>query len=227
MLRKHKNALVRRILASGLDPVLFESGEHDDESPHPAFDVRLKNSPMVFQARNPRGDFNRFVYFTTCFGAGFPRSEVSPDGGYIDLEQVLEAFSTWLKIDVRPYLDDLSIPDLWSQAQASGTLLSHITFGDLSAFTSEEKAQVRTNILHFGLLIEKTFSPTNEEMAAIGIQLEYLASAVDRLNRFDWKGTALNTVLSIGVTLSLDTERGRQLFGLFQQAFAFVMQLLR
>ncbi len=77
------------------------------------------------------------------------------------------------------------------------------------------------------LLVVKTFTPGEEELQVINERLDYLTRAVDRLNRFDWRGVAISTVLSIGTALTLDTEKGRILWGLFQQAMATVVHLLR
>lgn len=73
----------------------------------------------------------------------------------------------------------------------------------------------------------KNFEPEQAEMQIISDRLDYLSHAVDRLNRFDWQGIAVSTVLSIATTLTLDTDRGRVLWGLFQQAMSSVVHLIR
>jgi hypothetical protein len=75
--------------------------------------------------------------------------------------------------------------------------------------------------------LKDQFNPSPEQEEFIEERLEYLSEAVDKLNRFDWKGVALSTLLSIGANLCVDKESGRILFGLFQQAFQSVTHLLK
>jgi hypothetical protein len=79
----------------------------------------------------------------------------------------------------------------------------------------------------FRLLIVKTFAPPANEMKVVNERLDYLKEAVDRLNRFDWRSVAMSTLIGISTALTLDTEKGRILFGLFQQAFSTVVHLLK
>lgn len=227
MLRRYRNAFLQRILAAGLDPALFESDDNIDEREHPGFEIRLKGANLLFVARNPEGDFEAFDYWFTRFGAGFPYSPTHPDNGYTTIGPTLDAFDSWLSNHVLPYLEDQSLPDLWSQAESSQTLLSRIGSSDKDYFTEDEKQLLRAAMSTFRVLVDNNFSPTPQESASLDQQLQYLGDAVDRLNRFDWKGTALNTLIGITLTLSLDVERGRQLFGLFQQAFAYALHLLK
>jgi hypothetical protein len=94
-------------------------------------------------------------------------------------------------------------------------------------FTDDEKTQIRIAVQQFKLSVFKTFDPPVEEKEVVDRQLERLAASVDRLGKFDWQGVALNTLMSIGVTLSLDTEKGRILFGLFQQALSYALHLIK
>jgi len=57
--------------------------------------------------------------------------------------------------------------------------------------------------------------------------LEYLKKAVDRLNKFDWRGLAISVVVGIGINLSVDTNSGKLLLDLLRQAFNTVTYLLK
>ena len=72
----------------------------------------------------------------------------------------------------------------------------------------------------------KEFNPSREQLRLIQMQLDYLSEAVGRLNRIDWRGLAVSTVITIAIQLSLDTEKGKLLFQLFQQAFSVSLKLL-
>jgi hypothetical protein len=146
---------------------------------------------------------------------------------YADTAQVVRGLQTWLARDVSRAIEEELLPDLWQQVRDSAMARIGQTHRDDEPFSADERAQVKIAITNFYFLIEQTFAPAPEARAAVQEQLDYLKEAVDRLNRFDWKGTAINTLLGITVTLSLDTERGRQLYGLFRQAFAALVHLLR
>ena len=78
----------------------------------------------------------------------------------------------------------------------------------------------------FRVLVIAEFNPDREQLAQIDERLSYLDPAVDRLNRFDWKAVALSTLIGMATNLTLDTERGRILWGLFQQAMTAVGHML-
>jgi hypothetical protein len=97
----------------------------------------------------------------------------------------------------------------------------------MSAFSENDKIQLRLSINELHLLIIKNFSPSVDEMKIINARLEYLSNSLDRLNRIDWRGLALSTIISISVTLSLDTEKGKLLLGLFKKVFTNVLHLMQ
>jgi hypothetical protein len=228
MLRRYTNALFQEILKSGIDPTLFEADDNGDDGDHPGFEVRLKGSDLWFLTRNPKGDFDEFDYQFTEFAAGYPWTDIRPDQGYAPFETVLSVFREWLATDVAPHLEDEALPDLWVQINEARTMLSAVAQpGVDEEFTGDEKTQLRIALQQFKLLVFKEFEPAVEEKAVIEQQLDRLAESVDRLNKFDWQGVALNTVISIGITLSLDTEKGRVLFGLFQQALSYAIHLIK
>ena len=118
------------------------------------------------------------------------------------------------------------MPDLWSQLQFYSPLTTAFIDDDLKQFSSEQKEQIRLSIKDFERLIVENYAPTKEQLKFISDRLSYLGNAVDRLNRFDWKGLAISIVTSIAINLSVDTEGGKLLFKLFQQAFEIFLQLL-
>ena len=75
-------------------------------------------------------------------------------------------------------------------------------------------------------MIVQNFDPNKEELESINARLEYLSDAMDKHNRFDWKGIAINTVIAITVALSLNPEQASQLFQLFRQVFSNLIYLL-
>ena len=58
-------------------------------------------------------------------------------------------------------------------------------------FINEERQQLNLAIAKFRLRLIETFNPTEEQLHGVSEKVNYLISAVERLNRFDWKGVAL------------------------------------
>lgn len=120
-------------------------------------------------------------------------------------------------------------PDYWLAASMHATAMGFdvgLSIDDAqSSFTPEEKVFIRHALELTEQNIERTFQPTREEMAQVRERLYYLANAVDRLNRYDWKGVFLQTLISIGINLTVDTEGGRLLFETARSAFAVILKL--
>ena len=73
--------------------------------------------------------------------------------------------------------------------------------------------------------IKEEFNPNSEALKQINYKLDYLTQSVDRLNRFDMKGAILNTLLSVGVNLGVDTQTGGRLVDIFKNAFSIIPSL--
>ncbi|MFH1639569.1 MAG: hypothetical protein ABIB93_04575 [Chloroflexota bacterium] len=93
-------------------------------------------------------------------------------------------------------------------------------------FSDEEKRQIRLCLNDFRLLIMQNFRPHKEALESIDARLKYLSDAMDKHNKFDWKGIAINTVIAIAVALSLNHEQGIRLFQLFGKVFSNILYLL-
>jgi hypothetical protein len=124
-------------------------------------------------------------------------------------------------------IDEELLPDLWATISAELIASNSSETSRTAEFTEEERRQIKLGLATFRVRLIQTFKPNREQLRVISQQLDYLAAAVDRLNKFDWKGVALSTLIGISTALTLDTERGRQLYGLFQQALSTLLYLFR
>lgn len=224
ILKKYKNNLLAIIQESGLDPNLFtaEDGSIDNDE---FFIIGLRDSTVRFAARPYYGSFEQFYYRSSQFSEDFP---ISGQLYVHDFDALIVRFRTWLDSVISPYLDDVSTPDLWQMLEDT---LSHTKYesgtpGDFGPFSAEEKIQIRLSLNDFRLLIVKNFNPNKEELKTIDARLKHLSDAVDKHNKFDWKGIAIATVINITIALSLTPEQGSQLFQLFKQIFSNVLYLL-
>lgn len=186
----------------------------------------------MFVLKQVPGSFDEFAFNYTLYLPNYPMKISSEEfdsckpysniNGGIDNE-----FKYWINAVVKRYIYEEEMPDLWSQGRFYDSFTSSNIFEeDLLPFSSEEKVQIQIAIREFKRLVTDTYDPTHEQIAFINERLNYLVDAVDRLNRFDWKGLAISVVTGIAINLSVDTEGGRQLFRLFRQAFEIVMRLL-
>ena len=150
----------------------------------------------------------------------------TPALDWCSFTDVVKAFRNWLEREAKPALANAVAPDLWSDAAASLPEFDELPSDDVEPFSPEEQAQIRAAIKQFKVLIERDFAPDSEQSRELDARLDYLADALTRLNRFDWKSLALATVIGASTTLSLDTQTGRQLWALFREALRVVTHLL-
>ncbi len=229
MRKKYKNPLYEAIQRAGFEPSEFTGTETTEEG-KPCFVVQYKQSSLTFTFLDP--DVER-AYVYNQVRRPFPGAltTMKSDGRAVNFEHVVQFFTDWLTSTVLPYKheneQEAAAPDLWAQIDYGKTIIGATVPDERSTapFTRAEKVRVRSAIQNFRKLIAAELEPTQEQLEDIGIQLDYLSNAVDRLNKFDWRGLAIQTIIGIATTLSLDTQKGQQLWKLFQQAFRAVLQL--
>ncbi len=227
MLKRYKNRLVEVVRECGFDPLVFEwkterLGDLENNVIRPA------DSPIAFTIVTDKRDWNRFSYNFKKYEANYPWewTTLSVNHNFANIER---AFTNWLSKHVQEYLKELTLPDLWQQMETQKSFISGTAMhkDEITPFSENERKLLRTSVKEFRLLVEKTFQPSQDELEIINNRLDYLTKAVDRLNRFDWKSVAIQTIISISIALSLNTEKGRTLFNLFKQAFSEILHLLQ
>lgn len=227
ILTKYKNTLLKLIQESGLDVSLFTAENNKiTDKPDKYFIIKLNNSPIYFAVGPSLGSFNSFYYNSSQFKPGFPFGEyfyTSDSIGTLSIK-----FNTWLNEVVKPYIDNLNTPDLWEYFKKTRTQTKNslITPEEFETFSDDEKQQIRLSLDDFKLSIINNFKPNKEALIAINNRLDYLSTALDKHNKFDWKGIAISTLIAISVELALDPEKTQTLFQIFQQIFTNVVYLL-
>jgi len=223
ILTKHKNILLSIIQESGLEPNLFSANDEviDQEE---NFVIRLRDSQILF-AVEPYSTFDSFSAYHSIFSPDFPMSEST----YVEsISKLAERFKRWLEGVVKPYLDDIGTPNLWQilENNRSQTKSELGTPDDFEFFSDEEKIRIRLSLNDFKLLIVKNFNPKKEVLESVNARLQYLSDAVDKHNKFDWKGISINTVIALTIALSLNPHQANQLFQLFKHVFSNIIYLL-
>lgn len=228
MLTEHQNAFLHRARTLGYDPGMFRVKTHTVERVD-FFCIALRQEQkLFFHAANSPDTFHRFFGSYSQFTPKF--QEVKwPQKEMLPLSGALRVFGSWLKENVRVAIANSETPDLWAQVEQVPPFLLTVAAVPRDVenrYSEEEIRHIKSALDTFRLLIQKEFSPTDEQLRLVDERLGYLSEALHRLNRFDWASVAVSTVVTIATALSLDTEKGRQLWGLLQQALSGVLRLI-
>jgi len=228
MLKRYRNHLLKMIQEKGIDPRLFKAEDLGSTKAIAPFMITLKESLLMFMIENPENDFHCFRWRFTEFNPRFTVTERIPTG-WVQPDGLYNAFKYWLEDHVKPYLYEQVEPDLWERIALQEPLLtgSALISEDTEYFTDDEKFRLRMSIETFRLSVVNTFQPSDDQLKVIDGHLKYLKDAVDRLNRIDWRGVAIMTLIQISIVLTLDTEKGRLLLSLFEQVFSGVLKLIQ
>ncbi len=240
MLKKYKNGFIEIIKKHGLDPAEFSILESKSEQGGSKVlivpditTIRLRNTGLKFDIFETATALHTFGVNYTRFDADWPSNWLRGPGSHPSvrhsIDEIYRLYNRWLSAEVEPYIQETQQPDLWQQIEQQRQLITarSLTPYEVSPFTEEEKPQLRASIQQFRLLVCESFNTTQEQLKCIDERVDYLTQAVDRLNRFDWKGLALSIVVGISIDLCVDTDGGRRLFELFKQAFNGVLHLLQ
>jgi hypothetical protein len=151
-----------------------------------------------------------------------------PGTHHFFIEDVAFMLEVWINSVVVQYFVEEATEDHWERLKQYQPFISDSTFTqeDLQPFSLEEKVQIRSSLQVFQQLVVENYNPDDDQLEFIEERLDYLSKAVDRLNRFDWKGVAISTVIGIGINLSVDTQTGPKLLKLLEQAFQSVRLFL-
>ena len=226
MLNCYKNKFIELVTKNGFVPNDFEVKESESGN---KFVLKLIGTPLNFEIYQSLNDFHLFSCRYTKFEYNFPLSKLSPERSVTYPNAMYDEFERWLNTIVAKYIEELRTPDLWQQIKNQDSMLkgTEITDSDLLFFSKEEKAKIQLSIDEFKLRIMKEFNPSKDKIRIIGNRLMYLSESLDRLNKIDWKGIAISSVISISIALSLDNEKGKLLFNIFKQVFSGILRLLQ
>lgn len=220
MRKKYSNQLFHLVKNLGIEPNNLEMEDITDG----VFIVKVIKyigTPLSFFIREETGSFDLFDYKYNQFKPGFPQTLYYPYDKYVSFNEVLDAFKFWINSHVMEYLFEENEPDLWNEFKLGNKSLNieAIDFSNRDNFSADERKQIVMSINELRFLIHNEISPNEEEKLLIKERLEYLIESTNRLNKYDWKGLVITTLIGIATTLSLDTEKGILLFELFKRVF--------
>jgi hypothetical protein len=229
VLKRYKNAFFEMIEAAGLNVGDFTAKEEiSKRTQFREFIIHYRPANLTFTVRNTGNDPHLFNGHYTMYAPTVLKPKDKERFVHTgDSSETRREFDAWLAKHVLVSIDEELLPDLWATISAELIASNSSETSRTAEFTEEERRQIKLGLATFRVRLIQTFKPNREQLRVISQQLDYLAAAVDRLNKFDWKGVALSTLIGISTALTLDTERGRQLYGLFQQALSTLLYLFR
>jgi hypothetical protein len=224
VLKIYKNKLLEVINHSRFSPSDF-SGREAEENGQGFFEICYRDSPLKFRVLSSADSYELLNYQFVGMAPGFPWW--GPFGSN-HLSKTCDGFADWLENHLSSYVEEQSASDHWSQLQPLAVLFEGKwkQQEELESFTENEKVEIRRAIRQLERQIAEGFTLTSAQADIVHSRFDYLEAAVDRLNRFDWFGLFLAVFISIMANLSLDTERGKQLYELVREMFSGMLRLL-
>lgn len=228
MLKEDKNKFFEVLVEAGFNPNQFRTVE-EVRANEQAFVISFLDSPLEYWVRNSRDDFRKYDRSFITFSPAYVSEEYWPEDNWTEsLNAILDDFNFWLEQHVKSYIREKKAPDLWEQYNKQRFILEDVSeYYDYEPFTADEKEQVYVAISKLRNYIENSYTLSQEELRVIIQKLGYLEKAVERLNRIDWKGLLISTIIGIGTTLSLDTTSGNALLAFAKSIFQEGLKLLR
>jgi len=213
MQARHKLAIKEYLDESDFELTLFEFKSED------RFRILLRNTELRFEVSQDPKNFNLFFMYHSQYQPDYPLT--GPIGNNNSISKVIGQIGHWLRNVVEPYLQEIKLSQEWNSFENNiffdGSFNSEVN--DLSNLTDSEIKFLESAVSQIKSEIRVEFEPPVERMKEIDKKLDYLVESTDRLNRFDLKGAIVNTMLSIGINLGVDTESGKTLFKIFTDAF--------
>ena len=189
----------------------FELLEADSETT-----IILRGTQMEFCAKPYGSTYDSYFISYTSYGVGYP---LIKGGQPLDFKYVLVEFKTWLKSHAQPCFEDHNSVDLWGEYKSGA---EYINFQDMDTndtdfFSDNDRGLLKFAMEDLKVLIPKKFKVTPEQLAIVNEKLDYLVDSSTRVSKTDWKSISIGIISSIIIALSLDTEKGNQLWELFMQ----------
>lgn len=223
----YRNEIFNLLNNSGISIKNFEIDESNIAGINTTI-ISYKESLLKFIINSSPNDFDTFSFQYVKFEPKYSKTSLFPSFGYVDFNIVVKSINDWVINHVKKLFEDQNEPDLWKEFKNTRKSLNFdsINFDERFIFTENEKKQIQISVNELKTLIQKKFNTTKQQQKMVNERLDYLAESANRLNKFDWKSSAVSTMISIAIALSLDTERGKMLFELFKQVFSTIQLLI-
>lgn len=230
--KKYTNELLNIILEQGFELTDFK-GEVDNRDSSLGFiislikSVHLLSFKMLYFRVLPAGSFNDFSVEFIKFAPGF-FTESFPNNNNtksVHFEDVKNLFKDWLINHVVPCREELEYPNYWAILNKRSVGIKSINTNDNTTFDAHEVPVIQSTLEEVKNQIKESFWLNSQQLPSLEGKIEYLKEGVNRLNKTDWKGILLSTILAIAYDLSLNDERRNMLMGMFSKVWLVLENL--
>ena len=207
ILPSQKNALFEAIEGNGLSPNLLSIKEEFTKEGRTT-KIECKNTEFYFLLHGYNGDGDTRVTFCPAEDRYALRTLVYGWNG------VLFAFGKWVRLVER----EISVIDKWQRLEEEVKQVN-ITYSNAAdRFSAFEYEELKGKMLLLkGRL--KELGLQNEQVKAIESKLDHLTELAVQMNKFDWKGLFIGTIVSLILENSLTAENTRSLWAIIKNVF--------
>lgn len=213
MRRNYKNVIFETLLKH---PAGIENFDFIDSTNYQVL-FKYGGETMQFTFESSPLSFDIFSYTMTKYTPDF-RIEINKDARKFEI--ILESFKYWLVAHCKDLYDDKAGNDLWTdyKKQAAFSSIKNEDYSNFENFSNHDRASIKLALEEIkGIIIER-FTKTDEQIIDLNLRIDYLTEAVGRLNKTDWRGIFLSTIINITVALTLSPKEGQELMNLFLSA---------
>jgi len=120
--------------------------------------------------------------------------------------ETLDAITSW----VRAVKNELSSPDLWAELERDSGFQQARDPAN-TAFSAAEQAEIAEAVNVLQREATRRYSLSDDQVAALATQLQYLAEASMRTGRLDWRNLAAGAIVTLMAEAVLPPDVTRQI----------------
>ncbi len=211
LLISQKDQLFDLIEKIGLSPSQFEFEESISRlgAKQKATTLILKNSDYFFSFESdPNSPSSHFAILCPGSDSHTERTKTRHWNWQINI------FSTWL----RDLKKEINSPNKWDRLTTEISRIGIVIENDDDKFTVQEYEDLKERMI----ILKKGTSSIGlleEQVTTINTKLDHLTELAKEMNKFDWKGLFIGTVISIVIQLGISVENAESLWTLIKQVF--------
>ncbi|WP_339793880.1 hypothetical protein [uncultured Imperialibacter sp.] len=125
-------------------------------------------------------------------------------------DNLYERIDGWINDSLRTFIYEKKQPDLWEQhmLKQQAFEIDEMDLDSPEAFRPEEKVFIKDALNRLIAVSKENREFTREQLEILEHRTLYLAEAVDRLNKTDWKGVALGIFLNMATAMYVTPDQG-------------------
>lgn len=211
LLISQKDTLFEFIERAGLSPAQFDFQETSGYFSVEEMATRLifKNSEFYYSFETyPNSLTSHFAIF--CPGRSAHTEQENPGSWNVQLKYV----NVWLYNLVR----EINTPNKWDRLNKEIKGIGFNFENNEDKFTVGEYEDLKQRISTLQISIN-SIGLLPEHVEAINAKLDHLTDMAKEMNKFDWKGLFVGTIIAIIIQLNVNPENAQVLWTLIKQVF--------